>query len=72
MTLAARIFSRLSAAPLTRAELAAAERVELREVDAALSRLVVDRLVWPESPGGTVVWALTAAGRVAAEAKAGG
>lgn len=51
----------------TKAELAQALGITPAEADTLLGKLVANHHVWPDNRGGTVVWPLTAAGRVAAE-----
>jgi hypothetical protein len=51
----------------TKAELARAMGITNEDADKLLSKLVANHHVWPDNRGGTVVWPLTAAGRVAAE-----
>jgi hypothetical protein len=53
----------------TKGELAQALGVTVAEADTLLGKLVKNHHVWPDNRGGTVVWPLTAAGRVAAEAE---
>jgi hypothetical protein len=55
----------------TKVELAQAMGITPADADKLLSKLVANHHVWPDNRGGTVVWPLTAAGRVAAEAQRG-